>query len=371
MNRRPWKIALALAALAAGCGEDPAKPPAGDTAPASPDKPAAPDNPIEPKAAGAPAEPVGEKPDASLLAARDDLAANRLDAALAKLDALLKDKPDDRRALVLYVQATQSKGADLALRGGDRKGATAVFEKSVEAVRSLIKAGGELSGNEKQLIAMALYNQACSLAIEGKADPAMGALKEAIDRGFQEKDTFATDAELDSLRGRPDFDELYAKLGIKKPLSVAEKMKENKPFPFSLSLTDFEGKPLTTEELKGKVAIVDFWGTWCPPCREELPVLASLYQKYKDKGLEIVGVNCGEQEGPQAKAKIVKFLSENVPYRCALTDGKAEAQVPDFEGFPTTLFLDRTGTVRLKMVGFDPAHKSDLEDAVKLLLDEK
>jgi len=386
MSTHPWKIVAGLALFLAGCAEEPAVPTPANTAgpapaasgPAGP-APAAPGGEVvgrklvEAPLIEMPAEPVGEPID-PLAAARADFAAGKLDEGLAKVEIVLKEKLDDRDALTLYIQGTQTKGA--AMVTDDRKAASAVFGKSAQAARRLREVAKEITPMEKQVISMALYNEACSLAIDMKADDAMVALKEAIDAGFDEKETFAQDAELDSLRERPDFAELSAKFGVKKKMSaaesVAEKLKENKPFPFALKLTDFEGKPVSTDDLKGKVVIVDFWGTWCPPCRAELPVLAGLYEKYKDKGFDIVGVNCQEGDGPEVNEKIKKFLVDNkVPYRCALSDEKVEAQVPDFEGFPTTLFLDRTGAVRLKVVGFDPTHKDELEETVKILLDEK
>ena len=116
--------------------------------------------------------------------------------------------------------------------------------------------------------------------------------------------------------------------------------------------------------------IVDVWGTWCPPCREEIPSFIALYKRFHDKGLEIVGLNYERVEPKDVKKTIQSYLEANkVPYPCLIGDEPTQEQIPDFQGFPTTLFLDRAGKVRLKVVGLhSPAY---LEAIVATLLEEK
>ena len=100
-------------------------------------------------------------------------------------------------------------------------------------------------------------------------------------------------------------------------------------------------------------------------------LIVDLAKDYKGKGLEIVGLNYNEEGSPDVVKKTIKaFLDENkASYRCFVGDEKTQMLVPDFEGYPTTLFIDRAGKVRLKVVGYH--EKEVLEEIVKTLLADK
>ena len=121
---------------------------------------------------------------------------------------------------------------------------------------------------------------------------------------------------------------------------------------------------------KGKVLIVDIWGTWCPPCREEIPHFIALYKQYGSQGLEIVGLN-KENGSVEAQAQKVREFRDKfgIPYRCAIITERIMAQIPDFDGFPTTLFFDKRGKLRLMYVGYHEAR--ELQAAVENLLAEE
>ena len=377
MIPRRLLMASGLALMVAGCGGDGSGPgvneaPAASGSQKAAEKPGMPEPSARVSASPKPrAEPVGEPID-PLRDARADFAARRLSDAVSRAEAVLKENPKNIEALLILIQVTQSQGSILALKGGDdRKAATPYFIKSAAGARKLRDLQKKLSSEQTQAVSMAIYNEACSLAIDGQADAAIKMLKESVDAGFAEKETFATDPELRSLRGRPEFAELAARMGLDKTTNVLAMLKENKPFPFAFKLTGLDGKPISTEDLKGKVVIVDLWGTWCAPCRKQVPLLAALYEKYHDQGLEIVGINCHET-GANVEESIKRFVADfKVPYRCALSDDKVELQVPNLLGFPTVLFLDRSGAVRLKVSEFDPKEKEILDIAVKLLLNEE
>jgi thiol-disulfide isomerase/thioredoxin len=148
-----------------------------------------------------------------------------------------------------------------------------------------------------------------------------------------------------------------------------ELLAHSRSFPFDFRLPDPDGKQVSLADYKGKIVIVDFWGTWCPPCRDELPHLVELYGKYHASGLEIVGINYERVSGDQARQIIRDFITEHhIPYRCVMGDQETEFMVPAFDGYPTTLFIDRSGKVRLVLRGY--TSQAVLEAVAKILLEE-
>lgn len=148
-------------------------------------------------------------------------------------------------------------------------------------------------------------------------------------------------------------------------------MAATRPFHFDFELTDIEGQPLALADFKGKVVIVDIWGTWCPPCRAEIPSFAALVEKYRDSGLAIVGLNRERiKDRAAARDAVRRFHKQNnMNYRCALANDETIRQVPNLKSLPTTLFFDRTGEVRVRLVGLH--NFETLEAIVQRLLDEK
>ncbi len=124
------------------------------------------------------------------------------------------------------------------------------------------------------------------------------------------------------------------------------------------TLSDLEGNPISLNKLKGKVVLLNFWGTWCGPCREEIPDFIKLAEKYKDNGLEIIGITL---TSGNAK-KITAFANKwNINYTL-LTDfkGNETQEVTSLygkvtgrpiTGIPTTFLIDRDGFIRKRYVG--------------------
>lgn len=116
----------------------------------------------------------------------------------------------------------------------------------------------------------------------------------------------------------------------------------------NFTLTDMQGQNVSLTDLKGKVVILNFWATWCPPCREEMPSMEMLYRKFKDQGLVILAVNV-EQDG----AKLVQSFLQRTPYTFPiLLDGNAEVQnLYKVFRFPESYIIDRNGNVVEKVIG--------------------
>jgi len=116
------------------------------------------------------------------------------------------------------------------------------------------------------------------------------------------------------------------------------------------------------ESSKGKVVILDLWATWCPPCRKEIPGFINLYKKYKDKGLEIIGV-AFDENGQEVVPPFMKTMGIN--YQVYL-DGGDIARKYDLQAYPTTLVYGKDGKVASKHVGY--VSEKEFEDELSNLL---
>ncbi|MDP3072084.1 MAG: TlpA disulfide reductase family protein [Opitutaceae bacterium] len=113
-------------------------------------------------------------------------------------------------------------------------------------------------------------------------------------------------------------------------------------------LQDLEGKAVTSEQFKGKVVVVDFWATWCGPCRAEIPGYVELQKKYGAQGLVIVGVSL-DQAGPDVvKAFAGKY---GINYPIVMGDDEVQAKFGGIEAIPTTFLIDRDGQIRDRKLG--------------------
>jgi thiol-disulfide isomerase/thioredoxin len=123
----------------------------------------------------------------------------------------------------------------------------------------------------------------------------------------------------------------------------AEKIKKQlagKTAP-DLALTDIQGKPIKLSELKGKTVLLDFWATWCGPCRADGPSLDKLYQKYGDKNLAVIGISVDEE-----RPVVQKFLSEHPhKYAIVLTTENEMPRAYQIGVFPTYIVIDSEGNV--------------------------
>ena len=128
-------------------------------------------------------------------------------------------------------------------------------------------------------------------------------------------------------------------------------------------LTDLEGKPLSSADFKGKVMVVDFWATWCPPCVAEIPGYVEFQKKMADQGVTIVGLSLDEI----APADVKKFVvARGINYPVAIADQDLLGAFGKAEGIPATFVVDREGKIRFQKVGGAPIE--DLEQVVKTLL---
>lgn len=128
------------------------------------------------------------------------------------------------------------------------------------------------------------------------------------------------------------------------------------------TLSDISGNSLRLSDFKGKVVLIDFWATWCPFCRESIPILNSLYNDYKDKGLEIIGIAL-EYDGGRTLRRFAK--EKNIAYPLAVGEERLATEYSAY-GVPTRFLINRKGEIVEKFMGFQD--KEILEAAIKELL---
>ena len=133
-------------------------------------------------------------------------------------------------------------------------------------------------------------------------------------------------------------------------------LKERAEIPAFVA-TDLDGRQISTASLRGKVVLVNFWATWCPPCREEIPDLVALQEKYKDH-LQIIGVS---QDSGSVDA-VRRFAAEHrINYPTVMSTPEIEALFPGVYALPTTFVLDREGKLAQKHIGLLNAAVTETE----------
>jgi len=129
------------------------------------------------------------------------------------------------------------------------------------------------------------------------------------------------------------------------------------------ALKDADGKTVQLSDYKGKVVLLNFWATWCGPCRLEIPWFEDIERQKKDKGFEVLGIAM-DDEGWEA---VKPFLAElKVNYRVVIGDDTTAKEYGGVDALPTTFLIDRGGKIAAVLVGL--AGKKEYEDGVNELL---
>lgn len=114
-----------------------------------------------------------------------------------------------------------------------------------------------------------------------------------------------------------------------------------------------DGGTLSSAELEGKVLVIDFWATWCPPCRAEIPGYVELQEAHRDEGVVFVGISL--DQGAGAEAKVIKFMeAQGINYPIVMGNPEVAEAFGGVEAIPTTFVVDREGQLVNRKVGYKP-----------------
>ncbi|GAA0764416.1 TlpA family protein disulfide reductase [Ideonella azotifigens] len=139
----------------------------------------------------------------------------------------------------------------------------------------------------------------------------------------------------------------------------------NAPAP-DFTLRTAEGRNLRLQEQRGQVVMLNFWATWCGPCREEMPQLGKLYERYQGAGFQLLGVNVDED--PAAAAALAQKLGVKFPV--LLDSAKQVSKLYELNSMPSTVLIDRDGKVRFLHRGYRAGVEQTYDQQIRTLLKE-
>lgn len=130
----------------------------------------------------------------------------------------------------------------------------------------------------------------------------------------------------------------------------------------AFSVKDLDGSGISSETLRGKIVLIDFWATWCPPCRKEIPHFNELYSRHKDQGVLIIGLALD-----QKSADVATFLQQiPIEYPIAIATPELQQRFGGITVYPTAFLVDRNGQVVKKYLGYTYPEEFD-HDVTALL----
>ncbi|MDI7260667.1 MAG: TlpA disulfide reductase family protein [Thermodesulfobacteriota bacterium] len=147
----------------------------------------------------------------------------------------------------------------------------------------------------------------------------------------------------------------------------ARKPKESASAP-DFTLKTLEDQEISLSGLRGKVVLLDFWATWCGPCRESIPHLIQLYRSYQEEGFELIGMSLDKKEEADKVRHFVRSM--DIPYPIILAPEDVSKNY-GITGLPTTILIDKEGRIRDKIVGFNSSIAQQIAARVAELTSEK
>ena len=139
----------------------------------------------------------------------------------------------------------------------------------------------------------------------------------------------------------------------------------NVPAP-DFTLESRSGENLRLEDHRGEVVMLNFWASWCGPCRQEMPLMDDIYSQYKDLGFTILAVNVDEN-----RDEALRFLNAvPVDYPILYDPESRVSELYEVQAMPTTVMIDRNGNARYVHYGYQPGYEDDYEQQIRELVRE-
>jgi cytochrome c biogenesis protein CcmG/thiol:disulfide interchange protein DsbE len=264
--------------------------------------------------------------------------------AISSLEAEFRAHPDDPKNRRDVIAALLILGDDMVKK--DPKRAAEKF-LNLDAYDDPAADNDALSGSFYLFLAR-------GHALKGQTDTAAKRLRDAVDAGLENIGEIASDPSFASFESK-DLSALIADLreiviermrpGVSKQIAAFQ------PIPFDFAVEATSGKLVSSEKLRGKLIIIDFWGTWCGPCVMEIPNLIRLKERYRER-VEVVGLAYEKESGKTTIDKLQTFASKRgINYPICLGTDEIRDQVKMFSGYPTKLFIDEAGLLRFQITG--------------------
>lgn len=133
--------------------------------------------------------------------------------------------------------------------------------------------------------------------------------------------------------------------------------------PPGFRLPNLEGRAVALSDFRGKPVLINFWASWCPPCRFEMPFIQEIYEEWSDKGLIILTINIGE-----SLSTVKEFMANHgYSFPVLLDTSQKVAQDYDVRGIPTTFFIDKNGALKdIKIGAF--SSKAEIEERLRKII---
>lgn len=131
-------------------------------------------------------------------------------------------------------------------------------------------------------------------------------------------------------------------------------------------LSDISGSQVSLSSLKGKVVLLEFWATWCPPCKEAVPELKAIYEKYRERGFVLLGV--AVDKGADNKTAVASYVKKHSITYPVLYDDNNTNRSYRVTSIPTSFIIDKTGKVVNRRVGFIPGSTDNISKDIEALL---